>query len=117
MSHLHTHTWSNKPPNNHTQVEAYWPHAEQRSEGGWMHKAEDFDPVCGWVYAAKTLAKGGGKIMFQYKCFAVTLIRKDMAADMHVGGQTAPQNTSNKWNEGRGCLHEWKAFVFPSQKT
>lgn len=42
--------------------------------------------------------------------------KKDRVADMHVGGQTAPQNTFNKWNEGRGCLHEWKAFVFPSQK-
>lgn len=32
--------------------------------------------------------------------------KKVRVADMHVGGQTATQNTFNKWNEGRGCLHE-----------
>lgn len=36
---------------------------------------------------------------------------------MHVGGQTATQNTFKKWNKRRGCLHGWNAFVFPSQKT
>ncbi len=55
--------------------------------------------------------------MFQYKTFCGYVDKKDRAADMHVGGQTAAQITLNERNEGRGCLHEWKAFVFPSQKA
>lgn len=47
------------------------------------------------------------------------LIFKKRGQVAHVGGQTASQHTFNKlnkWKEGRGCLHEWKTFVFLSQR-
>lgn len=47
--------------------------------------------------------------MFQYKDLVVMLQKKKIkngAADMLVGGQTASQNTFNRCDEGRGCLHE-----------
>ena len=40
--------------------------------------------------------------MFRCEYLAVM----DMVVNMYVGGQTAALNTFNKWNEGRGCLHE-----------
>lgn len=64
--------------------------------------------MCGWVWAAKTLAYRVGKIMFQYNCSVVMLIKKKTGLQKRtwVGKLLLRTPLISETKEGDVCMSE-----------